>query len=112
MLDKQRKPGEFDVSFTPWFPDYPDPSGVLNVLLSPWAANDPVYQHKLDDAQQLTGSARYRTYGRLDAEIARNASPFVAFANGVTRDFFSARIGCQLYQPVYGIDLAALCLRK
>jgi hypothetical protein len=26
-------------------------------------------------------------------------------------DFFSARIGCQLYQPVYGIDLAALCVR-
>ncbi|HVN12326.1 MAG TPA: hypothetical protein VMT69_09540 [Kineosporiaceae bacterium] len=25
---------------------------------------------------------------------------------------FSARIGCQLYQPMYGIDLAALCLRS
>jgi hypothetical protein len=28
-----------------------------------------------------------------------------------SRDFFSARSGCQVYQPVYGIDLAALCLR-
>ena len=27
-------------------------------------------------------------------------------------EFFSARIGCQVYQPVYRIDLAALCLRS
>ena len=26
-------------------------------------------------------------------------------------DFFSARMGCQVSNPVYGIDLAALCLR-
>ena len=23
-----------------------------------------------------------------------------------------ARIGCQVYQPLYGMDLAALCVRK
>jgi hypothetical protein len=28
------------------------------------------------------------------------------------RNFFSARIGCQLYQPVYGTDLGALCVRR
>jgi hypothetical protein len=34
-------------------------------------------------------------------------------ANGnVNRDFFSARMGCESYQPVYGIDLAALCIRR
>jgi hypothetical protein len=30
----------------------------------------------------------------------------------LNRDLFSARIGCQIYQPVYGIDLAALCLNE
>jgi len=50
-------------------------------------------------------------YGKLDVDLARNAAPLVAFANATTRDFFSARIGCQLHQPVYGVDLAALCLR-
>jgi hypothetical protein len=30
----------------------------------------------------------------------------------LNRDFFSARIGCQISQPIYGIDLAALCLRE
>ena len=27
-------------------------------------------------------------------------------------DLFSARIGCQTYQPLYGIDLATLCVRQ
>jgi hypothetical protein len=35
----------------------------------------------------------------------------VALASPTNRDFFSARIGCEVYQPVYGIDLAALCVR-
>ena len=28
------------------------------------------------------------------------------------RDLFSARMGCQIYQPQYGMDLAALCVRR
>jgi hypothetical protein len=27
------------------------------------------------------------------------------------QEFFSARIGCQVYTPIYQIDLAALCLK-
>jgi hypothetical protein len=27
------------------------------------------------------------------------------------RALLSARIGCQIYQPISGIDLAALCIR-
>ena len=37
--------------------------------------------------------------------------PAAPFATDASRDFFSARIGCQTYQPFWGIDLAALCLR-
>jgi hypothetical protein len=29
----------------------------------------------------------------------------------ISQDFFSKRIGCQVYQPVYGMDLAALCIK-
>jgi hypothetical protein len=38
--------------------------------------------------------------------------PAAAIATNASRDFFSARIGCQVFQPVYFIDLAALCLRR
>jgi hypothetical protein len=30
----------------------------------------------------------------------------------LNRDLFSARIGCQIHQPLYGIDLAALCIKR
>ena len=48
----------------------------------------------------------------LESIPTRTAAPLVAIANLTTRDFFSARVGCQLYQPVYGVDLAALCARR
>jgi hypothetical protein len=37
--------------------------------------------------------------------------PQISFANPLEQDFFSARIGCQVNQPLVGIDLAALCIR-
>jgi hypothetical protein len=34
-----------------------------------------------------------------------------AIETSTSHDFFSARIG-QVYQPAYGMDIAALCLRE
>jgi hypothetical protein len=42
--------------------------------------------------------------------ISRATRPLAAFGNSSIRDYFSARIGCQIY-GVYGMDLAALCQR-
>jgi hypothetical protein len=71
--------------------------------------NDPTYRARLAGAAQLTGAKRFLTYARLDADLARNAAPLVAFGNASSHDLFSSRIGCQTY-GVYGIDLAALCI--
>jgi hypothetical protein len=60
----------------------------------------------------MSGARRYRTYSQLELELERDLVPAAAFATNASRDFFSVRMGCQLYQPVYGIDLAALCLRS
>ena len=57
------------------------------------------------------GAARYLAYGRLDADLARDAAPLAAIGNGASHDFFSARMGCQVFNPLYGMDLAALCIR-
>ena len=75
------------------------------------AFNDHTYRHRLAAAARLSGPARYITYGKLDLDLARNSAPLVAFGNGSTHDFFSARIGCQTYNSYFGVDLAALCLR-
>ena len=44
-------------------------------------------------------------------EASRDYAPWVPFGTALSHDFFSARMGCQVFNPIYGIDLAALCLR-
>ena len=53
-----------------------------------------------------------RRPARLALELQRDFVPAAAFAVTASRDLFSARIGCQVYHPVWGMDLAALCLRN
>jgi ABC-type oligopeptide transport system substrate-binding subunit len=115
-FDRLSRKGEpFDLAPSGWLSDYPDPAQFLNVLLTSGVIptfDDPTYQGKLASVARLSGPARYLAYGKLDADLARNAAPWVAISNSSSRDFFSARMGCQVFQPAYGMmDLAALCIR-
>jgi YVTN family beta-propeller protein len=74
--------------------------------------DSPAFDRQLEAAAKLSGPKRYRTYGRLALELERRFAPAAPFATNASRDFFSARVGCVLYQPVFGIDLATLCLRR
>ena len=74
--------------------------------------NDPAFNGKLNAAERLSGAKRYRVFSRLAFDLERDDAPVAAIATGTSLDFFSARMGCQLYQPVYGIDIAALCVRR
>jgi ABC-type oligopeptide transport system substrate-binding subunit len=110
MVARTLRHGEpWDLALIDWGADFVDPSSFLD-LLAP--SVDRQFQDKLTRAALLAGAIRYRTYGKLAVELARDAAPWVAYANGTSRDFFSSRVGCQLFQPVYGMDLAAMCLRK
>jgi peptide/nickel transport system substrate-binding protein len=116
LYTKTVTPGEpFDIAYVGWLPDYLDPAAMLNVLLEGGTIiptfEDPTYRARLAAAARRTGAERYLTYARLDADLARNAAPLVAFGNLSSHELFSARIGCQIY-GVYGVDLAALCLKK
>ena len=119
---ESRTDANWDLAPTGWTPDFADPSHVLNALLRgshlPPEFNvnyahfdDPAYNHRLDAAARLTAPARYTTYATLDADLAGKAAPMAALGVWPNRDLFSARIGCQHYQPLYGIDLAALCVK-
>jgi peptide/nickel transport system substrate-binding protein len=116
LYSKLATPGEpFDIAWAGWLPDWLDPAAMLNVLLESGTVaptfDDPTWRRRLAAAAKLTGAERYLTYARLDADLARNAAPLVAFGNLSSHDFFSARIGCQVFQPAYGMDLGALCIR-
>jgi len=111
-----------DLAFFSWYVDFPDPHNVLNRLLrgsrlpadqtNNYAFFDePAYNRRLDAAGRLSGPARNTAYARLDADLAGKASPLIAIGIPIQRDLFSARVGCQVYQPVTGIDLAELCIK-
>ncbi|MGL6278111.1 MAG: ABC transporter substrate-binding protein, partial [Gaiella sp.] len=115
------RPGEpFDLAvggYVGWAADFPDPANFLNFLVGTGsggatpAFTDPGYQRKVQAASRLAGPPRYLTYGKLDAHVSRAYAPWVPLGNPVSRDFFSARMGCQVVNPVYGVDLAGLCIK-
>jgi hypothetical protein len=47
----------------------------------------------------------------VDHTLVSDTAPEIAFATESAHDFFSARIGCQLYQRAIGMDLGAFCIR-
>ena len=124
MFQRERHAdANWDIGSIGWITDFLDPA-VLNPLLRTAFDvqqggnfahfDDPAYNRRLDAAARLNGPARYTTYAKLDADLSSKAAPMAAVGVWLDRALFSARIGigCQIYQPIYGFDLAALCLRK
>jgi peptide/nickel transport system substrate-binding protein len=120
FFDKLATRGEpFDIGWLGWLADLPDPD-VLNDLFAgasignPAAANysyfnASVYNRRLGRAAKLTGAARYRTYGKLDVDLARNAAPAIAYAYDRALTLVSDRVGCVVVNPY--LDLSAACLK-
>ena len=69
------------------------------------------FRARLRAVAELNGPRRYRAYARLDADLASEAAPVAAYAHNTKDYLFSARMGCEVIQPIYGVDLGALCIR-
>ena len=110
LLARTRDPREpWDVILIGGFgPDIPDPSGVF--VHGGFRKLPARYERRLRAASTLKGTARYRAYGALDVEIARNVAPMVPFAQLNLRTFLSSRVGCIVFRPEP--DLATACLRR
>jgi peptide/nickel transport system substrate-binding protein len=65
---------------------------------------------QFDDALPLAGAARDAAAADID-EALSDAAVLVPYANRIHGEFFSARIGCQSNQPLYGVNLNRLCVR-
>jgi peptide/nickel transport system substrate-binding protein len=112
----------FDLAIAGWLADYLDPEGFINLLFDGRKItpefntnlsyfNSDYYNAKMDAAAALSGAARYAAYQALDADLTINAAPVAVFGRAVTNSFFSARMGCQVYSPIYSMALNALCIR-
>jgi peptide/nickel transport system substrate-binding protein len=109
----------YDLSLEAWRMDYFDPYDFLflldgttirpadNVNFSYF--NSPQYNRKIAAAASLVGQARYRAFGQLDVDLARNAAPLASYITDNQRYLVSRSTGCFFYQPVYEVDLASIC---
>ena len=118
LFERLRRPGEpFDIGYSNWFFDYADPFSYINLQFGdegffPGVFRDREWQRRMDAVARLSGEARMRAYAKLDSELAAGPAPAAPFATGTTTHFLSARMGCQVLHPIYGLDLAALCIKK
>ena len=116
------KGAPYDIAIEGWLADYPDPSDFLTLFdgttIRPNQNNDTSY---LNDAStnaliarlsRLYGPRRYLQYGRAAYDIARRQAPWAAYGAPTQNAVVSKRTGCVVEQPIYGIDLAALCLHR
>ena len=113
----------FDLADVITKPDYGDPYGLVEKLLDGRAIqsvgntnlayfSDHRFDRQIDRAQRLDGLARERAYGRMGIQVAKTSAPLAAYAVLNARVFVSARVGCVTYQPVYGLDLGGVCLKR
>jgi len=105
-----------------WFWDWPDPASFLNLSFDPKALLPPgyapahpvppAYLRMLQAAARLRGKVRADAYRAFATRLERDVTPIAVYASPATPEFFSARMGCQVEQPVVGaVDIGALCVR-
>jgi len=120
FFDKIGTPGEpYDLAWVGWVAAWNDPLYFMGLfdgrtLEQPRTDNysrfdSPAYTRLIDRASRLSGVARYEAFGRLDVELARDAAPAIAYANGNSWAFVSARTGCVVMNPYF--DLTSVCLK-
>jgi peptide/nickel transport system substrate-binding protein len=123
QIEKESTRGAaYDITSEGWMADYNDPFDFVNVLLSGTAIrqingynvayyNSPEYNKRMADAARLVGGARYSAYGQLDLDIMKTDPPWIPTYNFNARILVSKRVGCMTFNPVYQVDLAALCVK-
>jgi ABC-type transport system substrate-binding protein len=108
----------WDLALVLWTPNLPDPYAYINTLLegqyvgstnvAGFASTD--YDRAMRRAARVPDARqRNRTYGALDAQLARDSAPLAAINVLNEPTFVSARVGCKVLRP--GLDLTAVCLK-
>jgi peptide/nickel transport system substrate-binding protein len=120
LFERTSTPGEpWDLAYSNWFVDVADPANYINVQFGSdvifglgHLPRDSEVVGAMEEAAQLAGDERLRAYADLDRELTERAEFGAVFATGTVSHFLSARMGCEVLHPIYGLDLAALCVEE
>ena len=115
-LDRRGSPGEpYDLVAHHLVSRLPGSRTVLNFLLEGGLSppfHYPVYTRELEAAARLSGPTRYLAYGKLDADLARDPAPWVAYGTLVNRGLLLSPDRLPGLQPAGRLHRpGALCLR-
>ena len=108
----------FDLAITGWGVDYADAGSFFEAGLGKLRATGntnssyfvvPDVTARIEAANRLTGEARRKAWAELDAHLMRTNPPWAPILHRSNRDFVSPSMGCYLWHPLYGLDLAAAC---
>jgi DNA-binding SARP family transcriptional activator/ABC-type oligopeptide transport system substrate-binding subunit/streptogramin lyase len=111
----------YDIRDDGWYLDDYDPNNMLGIALfgqpgyvnPPTTFTDPAWHHRIEHAAKLDAEqGRFAAFGRLELLLMRDAAPWAAYGQQAEDVLLSSRIGdrCAIESPVYGLDLAALCI--
>jgi serine/threonine-protein kinase len=110
--EAQSPRARYDMALIGWAYDWPDAADVLNTSFTPLPIPAP-YRRALAHAALLHGTARAAAYGQLETALERNVPPFASFGIPSLSEFYSARVGCRVEQPIIGaVDIGTLCVRN
>ena len=109
----------FDITLSVWIGDYIDPSQYVSALFdgrfigsNNFAHLDsPKYNALMRSAARLQGVERYRAYGLIDVQLARDVAPMIAVDIDNDATLVSKRVGCIIIRPGFGLDMTAVCLK-
>jgi len=117
-----RKSENFDMTDEGWIADYLDPFSFIGALLQGNTIqetenvnvsyfNVPKYNKAIEQAGRLTGTKRFNAFAKLDVQLttSNDAIPWASYQNFIERDFVSKHVGCYIFNPVFQMDLAAIC---
>lgn len=107
----------YDLVMGGWSVDYPDAANMLEPLFTPDGGFDLAHfadadiTARLAAARPTAGTARAAAYEAIASDLME-AAPVAVVADSARRDFVSARVGCDIYNPVYGLVLGAMCVHR
>jgi peptide/nickel transport system substrate-binding protein len=92
-----------------WFDGRNVPTALGGCNLSRF--NSPRFNRLLRQAERAIGARRFRLYGKLDIQLARDAAPAIPITHPARAVIVSRRAGCHRFsRPLF--DLAAVCMKR